>query len=183
MWSALLLTALMTGGLFTVPGPPDKPADIYAFKVPALTGGSIDFKDFKGKKVLVVNTASKCGFTPQYSDLEKLYNRFKDKLVIVGFPCNNFGQQAPGTGKEISAFCTNTYHITFPMAAKVNVKGTDTAPIYQWLESQATAKGLSPAIPQWNFGKYLLDENGQLVAVFPSKTNPMSTEVMAAVNR
>ncbi|GAA4317614.1 glutathione peroxidase [Compostibacter hankyongensis] len=155
--------------------------NIYSFKVPGLSGQQIDFSQFKGKKILVVNTASKCGFTPQYADLEKLYKRFEGKLVIVGFPANNFGHQEPGTNKEISQFCTNNYQITFPMAAKVSVKGEDTAPIYQWLEGQAQKKGLDPSVPQWNFHKYLLNESGELVAVFPSKVNPMSEEIIKAV--
>ena len=173
---------LVTAMLFA-PGTPGKPVkdNIYSFKVASLKGDAINFADFKGKKILVVNTASKCGFTPQYADLEKLYNQFKGKLVIVGFPCNQFGQQAPGTSRDISAFCTNTYHITFPMATKIDVKGNNTAPIYQWLEAQAKAKGLSPEVPQWNFGKYLLNEEGELVAVFKSATNPMSGEVVNAV--
>ncbi len=178
MHSLLLATALTI-----LPGLPGQKAkgSIYDFKVEALTGGQINFADFKGKKILVVNTASKCGFTPQYADLEKLYKQFSGKLVIVGFPANNFGQQEPGTAKEISAFCTNNYHITFPMAAKVSVKGDDVAPIYQWLEAQAKAKGLEPAVPQWNFGKYLLDEKGQLIAVFASKTNPMDDALVHAI--
>lgn len=185
MISAILFSAFM----IAMPGNPvhtsgpgqPAPKSIYDFTVNSLTGGQINFADFKGKKILVVNTASKCGFTPQYADLEKLYNQFKGKLVIVGFPCNQFGSQAPGTSKEISAFCTNEYHITFPMATKINVKGDDTAPIYQWLEAQAKAKGFEPVQPQWNFGKYLLNEKGELVAVFKSPTNPMSKEVLDAV--
>lgn len=161
--------------------PPSSPKTIYDFKVSSLTGKTIDFSQFKGKKILIVNTASLCGYTPQYADLEKLYDRFKSKLVIVGFPANNFKQQEPGTNKEISEFCTTKYHITFPMAAKVSVKGDDTAPIYQWLEATAKAKGLSPAEPQWNFHKYLLDEKGDLVAVFPSATNPMDIKVVNAI--
>lgn len=185
MFFLVILAAVM----LAIPGQPKQtnapedpaPNAIYDFQVSSLDGSTINFADFKGKKILVVNTASKCGFTPQYADLEKLYNQFKGKLVIVGFPCNQFGHQAPGTSKEISAFCTNEYHITFPMATKINVKGDDTAPIYQWLEAQAKAKGMEPVIPQWNFGKYLLNEDGELVAVFASKVNPMSKEVVNAV--
>lgn len=196
MWYSVFMTVLLSGSILFSTQTFDKPAfqdtiapsgdalvSIYDFKVKGLDGGIINFSDFKGKKILVVNTASKCGFTPQYADLEKLYNQFKDKIVIIGFPCNNFGHQAPGTGKEISTFCTNEYHITFPMAAKINVKGEDVAPIYQWLESEAKAKGFSPAVPQWNFGKYLLNEKGKLIAVFASKVNPMSAEVLAVVNQ
>lgn len=179
----LLQTLLLTAAVIIGPGKPGNTAkeSIYSFKVSSLQGGTIDFSEFKGEKILVVNTASKCGFTPQYADLEKLYNQFKGKLVIVGFPCNDFGQQAPGTSKEISAFCTSQYHITFPMATKIDVKGDHVAPIYQWLEAQAEAKGFTPTVPKWNFGKYLLDENGALVAVFASPVNPMSQQVIDAV--
>lgn len=187
MISALLFSAMMmaTPGKSLNPAGPGTPVPktIYEFKVNSLTGNQINFADFKGKKIMVVNTASKCGFTPQYADLEKLYNQFKGKLVVVGFPCNQFGSQAPGSSKEISAFCTNKYNITFPMATKINVKGDDAAPIYQWLEAQAKAKGFEPVQPQWNFGKYLLDERGELIAVFKSPTNPMSQEVLDAVAR
>lgn len=163
-------------------GPKDPaPKTIYDFSVSALDGSQINFADFKGKKILIVNTASKCGFTPQYADLEKLYNQYKGKLVIVGFPCNQFGGQSPGSSKEISAFCTNEYHITFPMATKIDVKGDQAAPIYQWLVAQAKAKGFEPSEPQWNFGKYLLNEKGELVGVFKSPTNPMSPEVQDAI--
>jgi glutathione peroxidase len=178
-----LQTLLLASMALFVPGKPGGPAadNIYQFKVESLKGTPINFAQFKGKKILVVNTASKCGFTPQYADLEKLYNQFKGKLVIVGFPCNQFAGQAPGTSKEISAFCTNKYHITFPMATKIDVKGNHVAPIYQWLEAQAKAKGYTPVQPKWNFGKYLLNEQGQLIAVFSSPTNPMSTEVLDAI--
>lgn len=167
-----------------VPGKPSghhAPESIYSFKVTSLAGAIINFADFKGKKILIVNTASKCGFTPQYADLEKLYNQFKGKLVIIGFPCDQFAHQAPGTSKEISEFCTNKYHITFPMAEKISVKGDHVAPIYQWLEAQAKEKGFTPVVPEWNFGKYLLSENGELMAVFSSPTNPMSQKVVDAV--
>lgn len=174
---------LLSISLMLAPAGPHKPApaSIYDFKVKALSGGTIDFSQFKGQKILVVNTASLCGFTPQYADLEKLYQQFHGKLVIVGFPANNFAHQEPGSNKEISAFCTNEYHITFPMAAKVSVKGSDISPFYRWLEAEAAAKGLKPSVPQWNFHKYLFDEKGDLVAVFSSPVNPMSPEVVQAV--
>src|SRR5674476_1642591 len=107
-------------------------SSLYDFKVPGLYGGTIDFSQFKGKKILIVNTASKCGNTPQYDDLEKLYKKYKSKLVIVGFPANNFGAQEPGTNGEIAEFCKKNYGVTFPMAAKVSVKGDDMAPIYKY---------------------------------------------------
>ncbi len=157
--------------------------NIYDFKAPSLTGGEINFSHYKGEKILVVNTASLCGNTPQYADLEKLYNQYKGKLVIVGFPANNFGHQEPGNNKEISEFCTREYHISFPMAQKISVLGADTDPIYKWLEAEAQKKGFSPAMPQWNFQKYLLDEKGELVAVFSPKTQPFDPAVIAAINK
>jgi len=149
---------------------------IYDFKVEALDGGTIDFAQYKGKKILVVNTASKCGYTPQYEGLEALYKKYQDKLVIVGFPANNFGGQEPGTNTEIKEFCKKNYGVTFPMAAKVSVKGDDTAPIFKWLTSKAE-NGVLDAEIGWNFGKFLLDENGHLIAYFPSKVTPMSEEL------
>src|ERR1700754_1327875 len=129
---------------------------IYDFKVPGLLGGQIDFAQFKGKKILVVNTASKCGNTPQYDDLEKLYEKYKDKLVIIGFPANNFGQQEPGTNVEIAEFCKKNYGVSFPMADKVSVKGDDIAPIFKYLVDEAAKKGFDDPI-KWNFTKFLLD--------------------------
>lgn len=151
---------------------------IYNFKVEALDGGKIDFSKFKGKKILVVNTASKCGFTPQYEELQKLYDTYKDKLVIVGFPANNFGGQEPGTNTEIKEFCKKNYGVTFPMAAKISVKGDDMAPIYKYLTNK-TENGVLDAEVKWNFGKFLLDENGKLIEYFPSKITPMSKDIIS----
>ncbi len=149
---------------------------IHQFKVEGLEGGTIDFSSFKGKKILVVNTASKCGFTPQYEALEKLYQANKDKLVIVGFPANNFGGQEPGSNVEIKEFCTKNYGVTFPMAAKVSVKGDDIAPVFKWLTSK-TLNGKMDAEIKWNFTKFLLDENGELLAEFDSKVLPTGEEI------
>ena len=156
--------------------PADTIQNIYKFKVTSLDGGTIDFSKFKGKKILIVNTASECGYTPQYKDLEVLYEKYKDKLVIVGFPANNFGAQEPGTNSEIKTFCTKNYGVTFPMAAKISVKGDDTAPIYQWL-THKDQNGVLDAEIKWNFNKFLLDENGKMIAYFPSKITPMSEEI------
>ena len=150
---------------------------IHTFKVEALDGTTINFADFKGKKILIVNTASECGYTPQYKELEALYQKFKDKLVIVGFPANNFGGQEPGTNTEIKAFCQQNYGVTFPMAAKISVKGDDAAPIYQWLCTK-TENGVLDAEIKWNFNKFLLDENGNMIAYFPSKVTPMSEQII-----
>lgn len=153
-------------------------ASIHQFKVEALDGSTIDFSQFKGKKILVVNTASKCGYTPQYEFLQKLYTNYGDKLVIIGFPANNFGQQEPGNNVEIKEFCTKNYGVTFPMAAKVSVKGDDIAPIYKWLTSKEL-NGVMDAEIKWNFTKFLLDENGILIAKFDSKVSPLGPEIAA----
>lgn len=144
---------------------------IYDFKVEGLDGKEINFADFKGKKILIVNTASECGFTPQYADLEKVYEQYKDKLVVIGFPANNFGGQEPGTNTEIGAFCQKNYGVTFPMAAKVSVKGDDTAPIFKFL-TEKELNGVKNTSILWNFTKFLVDENGKLIDTFVSTTNP-----------
>lgn len=144
---------------------------IYDFKVESLDGKEINFADFKGKKILIVNTASECGFTPQYADLEKVYEQYKDKLVVVGFPANNFGGQEPGTNTEIGAFCQKNYGVTFPMAAKVSVKGDDTAPIFKYL-TEKELNGVKNTSILWNFTKFLVDENGKLIDSFVSTTKP-----------
>jgi glutathione peroxidase len=155
--------------------------NIYEFKVPGLDGKTINFKKFKGKKIMIVNTASKCGNTPQYSDLEKLYEKYKDKLVIVGFPANNFGKQEPGTNEEIGEFCKKNYGVSFPMAEKVSVKGEDIHPLFQYLVDEAAKMGIQDPI-KWNFTKFLLDEHGKLIAVIHNKVNPMSEEVTKYLN-
>lgn len=149
---------------------------IYDFKVDALDGGTIDFAAFKGKKILIVNTASKCGYTPQYEELEKLYQTYKDRLVVVGFPANNFMGQEPGTNAQIKEFCTKNYGVSFPMAAKISVKGDDTAPIYKWL-CNMSENGVLDATIKWNFNKFLIDENGTILNWYPSKVTPMSEEI------
>jgi len=156
---------------------PIAPPSIHAFKVKALDGTDIDFSSFKGKKILVVNTASKCGFTPQYEALQKLYSDYKDKLVIVGFPCNQFGGQEPGSAPEIQEFCKKNYGVTFPLAEKIDVKGDNIAPIYKWLCNK-TENGVLDASISWNFNKFLLDENGKLLAYFPSKVKPTDEEIV-----
>jgi len=158
------------------------PKTIYDFKVDALSGGTIDFSAYKGKKILIVNTASKCGYTPQYEGLEKLYKSNKDKLVIIGFPANNFGGQEPGANGQIAEFCQKNYGVSFPMAAKISVKGKEMAPIYQWLTTKAH-NGVEDSEVKWNFQKYLLDENGKLIAVFDSKVKPEGEEIAAALKK
>lgn len=154
---------------------------IYDFKVTGLTGGTIDLAKYRGQKILIVNTASKCGNTPQYADLEKLYETYKGKITIIGFPANNFGAQEPGTNGEIREFCTKNYGVSFPMAEKVSVKGDDIHPLFAYLNSEAEKLGEKDPI-KWNFTKFLIDEKGKLVRVFNHKTNPMSDEITKYLN-
>lgn len=154
---------------------------VYDFKVPALDGSTIDLAKYKGKKILIVNTASKCGFTPQYADLEKLYETYKDKLVIIGFPANNFAQQEPGSNKEISEFCTKNYGVKFPMAEKVDVVGDNIHPLFKYLTDEAHKLGVADPVVKWNFTKFLLDENGKLIAVFPSKIKPTDEQITSKI--
>ena len=172
----LSIAAFIMLNAFSVPGV----NSIHSFKVKSIEGKTIDFSSFKGKKILVVNTASKCGYTPQYDALQKVYNEYKDKLVIVGFPANNFGGQEPGSDSEIQDFCKANYGVSFPMASKISVKGSDMAPIYKWLTSK-TENGVLDAEVGWNFGKFLLDENGKLLQYFPSKVKPDSDEILKFV--
>lgn len=168
----LTLAAVVMLSAFTMPAN----TSIHSFKVKSIDGGMIDFSKYKGKKILVVNVASQCGYTRQYEGLQKLYDAHMDKLVIVGFPANNFGSQEPGSDGEIAQFCKARFGVTFPMASKISVKGDDTAPIYKWLTSK-TENGVLDASIGWNFNKFLLDENGKMIAYFPSKIEPNSEEI------
>jgi len=150
----------------------------YDFKVQTITGDSISLSQFKGKKIMVVNTASKCGFTPQYEGLEKLYKTYKDQnFVIIGFPANNFFRQEPGSNEEIASFCKMNYGVTFPMMAKISVKGKDIHPLYKWLTTK-DENGVMNAKVKWNFQKFLIDENGNLVKMFPPKTKPTDDKIV-----
>ncbi len=152
--------------------------NIYQFKVKSLTGEDFDFASLKGKKVMIVNTASKCGLTPQYKDLQKLYETYKDSnFVIVGFPANNFLKQEPGSNEEIAAFCQLNYGVTFPMMEKISVKGKNMHPIYHFLTEKAK-NGLEDSKVKWNFQKYLIDENGNLAKVIAPKTLPTDASVI-----
>lgn len=151
---------------------------IHSFTVKSIDGKDIKMSSFKGKKILIVNTASKCGYTPQYEALEKVYEQYKDKLVIIGFPCNQFGGQEPGSNEEIVEFCKKNYGVTFPLADKVDVKGTNTAAIYQWL-TQKSKNGVLDASISWNFNKFLLDENGKMIAYYPSNVKPDSEAILS----
>ncbi|MEZ4907685.1 MAG: glutathione peroxidase [Saprospiraceae bacterium] len=146
------------------------------FTISDIDGNTLNLNDFKGKKLLIVNVASKCGFTPQYEELQKLYEQYGDKLNIVGFPCNQFKNQEPGTPSEIKDFCTSNYGVTFPLTEKIDVKGDNQNPIYEWLTTK-DKNGYSDSTVKWNFQKYLLDENGHLIDYFYSITNPLSDKI------
>lgn len=156
----------------------NKKQTIYQFKVEDLYGETFDFATLKGKKILIVNTASNCGFTPQYEQLEAIYQQYKDKgFVVVGFPANNFNLQEPGTNKEIATFCKMNYGVTFPMMSKISVKGDDMSPVYQFL-TQKSKNGVKDSKVKWNFQKYLINEKGELVEVYYSKTKPDDPEII-----
>jgi len=153
------------------------PHGFYDFKVKTLEGKNFDLTSLKGKKVMIVNTASNCGFTPQYKELEELYEKYRDELVIIGFPANNFANQEPGTAAQIREFCTKNYNVTFPLMEKISVKGDDMAPLYKWLTSKSE-NGVMDSEVKWNFQKYLIDEKGNLVDVLYSKETPESDKVL-----
>lgn len=155
----------------------------YDLKSKTIDGKDFNFSDLKGKKVLIVNTASKCGYTPQYEDLEKLYQLYKDKnFVIIGFPANNFMRQEPGTNADIKEFCTKNYGVTFQMMEKISVKGDDMDAIYKWLTQKALNGKLDSSV-KWNFQKYMIDENGNLVDVVYSADKPTSDKIVSWINK
>lgn len=154
---------------------------IYDFELPLLNEELVSLSSYKGKKILIVNTASECGYTPQYEGLEALYKKYGDKVVVLGFPANNFGSQEPGTNVEIGAFCKENYGVTFPMFSKISVKGEDMSPLYQWL-TQKDKNGWNEDSPNWNFCKYLIDEEGNLQAFYASAIEPMGEEIIKAIS-
>jgi len=181
--SALGVVSMVTGlgAGQSVPAAPDAAKDktLFTFKTTALDGAAVDLQTYKGKVVLVVNVASKCGYTPQYSDLEKVWKEYKDRgLVVIGFPCNDFGGQEPGSSSEIREFCTKNYGVTFPLMSKVQTKaGAGQSEIYAFL-SAATGK-----LPSWNFGKYLVGRDGKPVAFYGSGVNPTGDELRKAIEQ
>jgi glutathione peroxidase len=166
---------IMATSLFAASG-------IYSFTLNSIDGKPAPLADYKGKVVLVVNVASQCGYTPQYSALEAVYEKYRDQgFVILGFPANNFGAQEPGTNEEIKTFCTRKYSVTFPMYSKISVKGDDQAPLYAYLTKQ-TGPGIAGDI-KWNFTKFLVDRNGKVTQRFESAVTPDSKEVVAAIEK
>lgn len=151
-------------------------ASLYDLKVNTLDGKEIDFSQYKGKRLLIVNTASKCGKTPQYAGLEKLHEQFRDRVTLLGFPANNFLWQEPGTNAEIAEFCERNYGVKFQMFEKVSVKGSDQHPLYQWLEAKTGKR------PDWNFAKYLVSEDGTQVMYFESSIEPLDARIVEKIN-
>lgn len=155
-------------------------SSFYSFKMKSIGGETINFSAFKGKKVMLVNVASKCGYTPQYEKLQQLHEKYGDKVVLLGFPANNFGSQEPGSNSEIAEFCKLNYGVSFRMFEKISVLGEDQHPLYQWL-SKKELNGVMDQAPTWNFCKYLINEKGELVKFFSSKADPMGEEILTAI--
>jgi glutathione peroxidase len=175
-------TFLVLGMVTIMAGSTFAASNIYDFTLPSIDGKPMPLSDFKGKVILVVNVASRCGYTPQYSALEALYEKYRDQgFVIVGFPANNFGAQEPGTNEEIKTFCSRKYNVTFPLYSKVSVKGDDQTPLYQYLTKQ-TDPSIAGEI-KWNFTKFLVDRNGHVVQRFESAVTPDSKDVVSAVEK
>lgn len=169
-----LILIFMTAGILSFA----QQTNFHSFKTKTIDDKSFDLASLKGKKVLVVNTASKCGNTPQYKDLQALYTKYgSDKFVIIGFPANNFGSQEPGSNAEIKQFCTENYQVTFPMMQKVSVKGADIDPIYKWLTTKVL-NGKMDAEVTWNFQKFMIDEKGNLVDMASPRTKPMDDQIV-----
>ena len=170
-----LVIVLMSASLFAA-------SSIYDFTLPSIDGKPMPLANFKGKVILVVNVASRCGFTPQYTALESVYEKYKDQgFVILGFPANNFGGQEPGTNAEIKTFCSAKYSVTFPLYGKVSVKGDDQTPLYKYLTTNANPSFAGDI--KWNFTKFLVDRNGNVVQRFEPQTTPDSPEVLAAIEK
>jgi len=181
-FSRLLYAVVLPGLVTFMAGSSFAASNVYDFTLPSIDGKPMPLSDFKGKVILVVNVASKCGYTPQYTALEALYEKYKDQgFVIVGFPANNFGAQEPGTNAEIKTFCSRTYNVKFPMYGKISVKGDDQAPLYQYLTKDTPAP-ISGDI-KWNFTKFLVDRNGKVVQRFEPAVTPDSQEVTSAVEK
>jgi len=180
----MTIAAYACGFIFN-PSPADPPKEksVYEFTMKDIDGKDIKLNQYKGDVVMIVNTASKCGYTPQYEGLEKIYEKYKDKgFVILGFPANNFGGQEPGAEKEIKEFCTLKYHVSFPMFSKISVKGEDQHPLYSFLTNKESDPEFAGDIT-WNFNKFLVDKKGTIVARFSSKDTPESDTVTAAIEK
>jgi glutathione peroxidase len=153
---------------------------VYNYKLKTIKGEPLDLSTYKGKKILLVNTASACGLTPQYKQLEELHENFKDRLEIIGLPCNDFAGQEPGTEQEIEKFCEINFGVTFPLTSKVKIKGDQPDAIYEFL-TKKELNGFADSVVEWNFQKYLVDENGNLIGVFAPPVDPLSDEILKAI--
>ncbi|MCC6461058.1 MAG: glutathione peroxidase [Saprospiraceae bacterium] len=178
--SIALLAFCNAGKVSERPAGAPTPSSFFQFTVNSLDGEPVSMEQFKGKKIVVLNVASKCGYTPQYGDWEKFYEANKDKVVVLGFPCNDFGSQEPGSAGDIAEFCQKNYGVTFPMFEKVHVKGAEKAPLYQWLTDPAQ-NGWNSQEPGWNFCKYVINEKGELTHFFGSNIKPDSAEFLEAM--
>ena len=163
-------------------GPGAISRSVYPFAPSSITGQPVNLSQYRGRKILIVNTASHCGFTPQYAQLEQLWQQYGNRVVVLGFPCNQFGGQEPGNDSTINAFCTQSYGVTFPMFSRINVNAPSAAPLYQFLTDR-TRNGYTNERPSWNFCKYLIDENGKLIGYYPSAVAPMSPTLISAILR
>lgn len=166
------LVAFLSSTFLSASKPQPATGSIYDFKLNSLDGKLIDFAQYKGKNLLIVNTASKCGYTSQYADLQKLHEQYGDSVAVLGFPANDFLWQEPGTNVEIASFCQKNYGVTFQMFEKITVKGKHQSALYQWLEAK------SGEAPSWNFCKYLIDKNGNIAGFYSSKVNPLDAKII-----
>jgi glutathione peroxidase len=171
----LIFSVMVSSGVDSKATPSGVQQSIYDFTMTSLDGKSIDFAQYKGKYLLLVNTASKCGYTPQYAELEKLHEQFGNKLAVLGFPANNFLWQEPGSNEEIASFCQKNYGVKFQMFEKISVKGGDAAPLYKWLTEKTGKK------PTWNFCKYLVGPDGNVIGFFDSKVSPLDNRIVSAL--
>ena len=169
----LLLSALFAGLLMSAG---ENPRSVHDFTLTSIDGKEVSLSTFKGKKLLIVNVASKCGYTRQYKDLQALHQQYGSKITVIGFPCNDFGGQEPGDEKAIEGFCSKNYGVDFLMASKVSIQGENRHPVYRWLMSKSL-NGLSDAVVRWNFTKFLVNGEGQWIATYPSSVSPMDAQI------
>lgn len=169
--------ALLSGKIFSSSKKQNVPGSLYELTINSLEGTPVDLERYRGKNLLIVNTASKCGYTPQYADLQKLHENYGGQVVVLGFPANNFLWQEPGSNQEIATFCEKNYGVTFPMFEKISVKGNDQHPLYQWLEVKSGEK------PSWNFCKYLVSKKGEVVGFYGPKVSPLDEVILKQISR
>ena len=158
----------------------DPSSTIFDYKIKNIYGDVVTLEKYRGKKILIVNVASRCGYTSQYKDLQKLQDRYKDRLQVIAFPCNDFGFQEPGNSEQIAEFCEVNYNIKFPIMEKINIRRSPSHPLYEWL-SNSELNGWNDSKPKWNFYKYLIDEKGKLINFFNSGISPLSTQITEAI--